>query len=756
MARHWELHPLLPVSERVLILFRASVRRLAFVAVTLSSSACGLSHTESPTTTASPDILPLRTLRLYETGVGYFERSGALGAHGGTSLPVPPGHLDDALASLVVLREGTGGVVTGLSFPSSVTKATARARAGLPADPDKPIAWKDLLESLRGEKVTIVTAATPADGEPTRGRVLEVGQEVDEDVALKKTLTASTASAKGSDDEIPKRLVVTLLTETGALTRVPADSILRIKPVDPAVSARLDEALDALGTRSARNPRGLLLLGAMRGKVTFGYVTETPIWRASYRLVEERRPDGSGSTAVLQGWALLHNDTDEDWRDVHLELVNGEPDSFLFPMAAPRYARRTLVHPENPLSTLPQLADTTADAMWGDHLDQAESITASGSGFGSGHGRLGGSHSVRSPSLRQGSVTVDGAVGASSLLDVGNLADLAPASGVEQGALFVYALPAGFSLEAHASALVPFLQRGVSAESVTYFAEPGAAGRVAVQFVNSTGQTLPTGTITVFGAGGFTGETSLDRLKPGERRFLQIGNDLDGEVTREKLSLHEESKRLTLEGDALHEHFLLTRTERWDLENRGGSRRLFDVVLDAGKNAKVTGADRVDFDESGGKPLLVFDVKAKEKRTQSLVIVEGLSRSFSLDNLTEKLIQKLLAKTSIQSEDRATLEQALPRVRAFEAGRTTVLSAQHVGGEADQALERLREDLKALGGGASAGGGTAAAPLVKRLVDAEDRVDAAQKAKEAAEKTLGERRDAVRLALATLVPPREK
>jgi len=385
------------------------IRRPLCVAALLLSTACGLSRAESPRAPASPDILPLRTLRLYETGVGYFERSGALGTHGGTSLPVPPGHLDDALASLVVLRGGAGGVVTGLSFPSSVTKATARSRAGLPADPDKPVAWKDLLESLRGEKVTIVTAATPADGEPTRGRVLEVGPEVDEDVALKKALTV----AKGSDDEAPKRLVVTLLTDAGALTRVPADSILRIRPVDPAVSSRLDEALDALGTRSARNPRALKLLGEMRGQVTFGYVTETPIWRASYRLVEERRPDGSGSTAVLQGWALLHNDTDEDWRDVHLELVNGEPDSFLFPMAAPRYARRTLVHPENPLSTLPQLADTTADAMWGDHLDQAESIAITGgSGYGSGHGRLGGSHTSRSPSIRQGSVTVDGAVGA--------------------------------------------------------------------------------------------------------------------------------------------------------------------------------------------------------------------------------------------------------------------------------------------------------------------------------------------------------
>ena len=44
--------------------------------------------------------LPLTRVRLYETGVGYFERSGAVPV-GETSLPVPAGHLDDALKTLV-------------------------------------------------------------------------------------------------------------------------------------------------------------------------------------------------------------------------------------------------------------------------------------------------------------------------------------------------------------------------------------------------------------------------------------------------------------------------------------------------------------------------------------------------------------------------------------------------------------------------------------------------------------------------------
>jgi len=65
---------------------------------------------------------------------------------------------------------------------------------------------------------------------------------------------------------------------------------------------------------------------------------------------------------TLQGWAVLHNDTDEHWRNVKVTLVNGRPDSFIFPLAAPCYARRELVTPENEASTVPQLLGQTVDA----------------------------------------------------------------------------------------------------------------------------------------------------------------------------------------------------------------------------------------------------------------------------------------------------------------------------------------------------------------------------------------------------------
>ncbi len=234
---------------------------------------------------------------------------------------------------------------------------------------------------------------------------------------------------------------------------------------------------------------------------------------------------------------------------------------------------------------------------------------------------------------------------------------------------------------------------------------------------------------------------------------MQIGNDLDVEVARKKSQRREESKHLTLDDDRLTEHYLQTTDETWELENRGGATRTFYVALDADRDAKVSGVDRVDFDEGSSRPVAVFNVKTKEKASRSFTVVEALSRPLYLDNLTEKTVRALVQKTMIPASEIAVLEQALPRVRALEAAHTEVTAAERAAEAAQGELERLREDMKALGGGTAAGAGGAAAPLVKRVVDAEEQVSRARKTKETAEKMLNDRREALRESLLKLTPP---
>jgi hypothetical protein len=123
----------------------------------------------SRTALAAPpaSTLPLSRVRLYETGVGYFERSGTIPG-GETALPVPAGHLDDALKTLVVL--GGDVKVNGVAFSSSVSRDMARKLAGLPEQGDGPLSFSELARSFKGASVSLVVAG----GGNFSGRLVDV------------------------------------------------------------------------------------------------------------------------------------------------------------------------------------------------------------------------------------------------------------------------------------------------------------------------------------------------------------------------------------------------------------------------------------------------------------------------------------------------------------------------------------------------------------------------------------------------------
>ncbi len=660
-------------------------------------------------------ILPLRTVRLYETRVGYFERSGTVSADQQASLPVPAGHLDDALKTLVVIGgRGAGRTVAGIELGSSVSRAMGRALAGLPLDADAPVTHFDMLASLKGAHVE-VTGAAP-HGDKLRGRIIDVLPPAP---APKRT---------GAKDEEPTAdpandgPTVLLAGDDGAIRKLMAREIVSVRPTDPAFAARLDTALDALNASATRTPRNLRILLA-GGPVTVGYVTETPVWRTTYRIV---LGSGDQAGATLQGWALLHNDSDEQWSDVKVTLVNGQPDSFLFPLAAPRYARRELVTPENQASTIPQLMGRTVDAMWGDHID--ESFGAGGLGL-TGIGEGGGG---RSEGIGLGSIGTVGrgygsgsGTGASSLLSVGDLAGVANATGVEAGVLFSYTLTQGLDLRPHGSALVPFLGTAVDAERITWLASPTDEARAGVRFVNSTAQTLPGGPVAFFADGGFAGEGAIDRLKPKERRFLRFGADLDVELRIEREERKNVIKRVTFAGDALVEHSLLTTTSDWVLENRSGIARRVYVSLPIVRNATVTGADALDFDTEANRPVVIVKVAPRSETQKTVTSVEGLSSGVALPALRSERLVELLAQPELGPAEKAIIVELEKAQRSVEELQKTIEKAKADLAEVMKDGDRLRENLKAAGGEKGAGAGTN--PFVTRMLAIEDKITALRK-----------------------------
>nr|HMR04948.1 hypothetical protein [Polyangiaceae bacterium] len=378
-------------------------------------------------------VLPLKRLRLYETGVGYFERSGRMGG-ADVSLPIPAAHVDDALKTLVVVGEDGRASVSAIEFESVVSKGMARALAGLPQDAEQPVDFRGVLGGMKGAWVEVRT-----EDETFKARVLDVFDAPLVEKHKKRSKEEKKNTDEDEDDDgAPPQAAndpwLLLQSDSGEIRRLHGSELRGLKPVDSALADRIDDAAQTLSVRAARAQRTLRVLASSERPVTLGYIAEVPVWRTSYRLIVDAKTD----QAILQGWALIHNDSDEAWNKVEVELVSGRPDSFLFPLAAPRYSRRQLAEPAEQLSTVPQLVDRTPDQIWGDNLGTVGhgSGTGTGQGYGSGHGRI-----SRAPRVRMGRTAVSGRVSASNELAIGNLAAIAPASGVESGALFSYGLP---------------------------------------------------------------------------------------------------------------------------------------------------------------------------------------------------------------------------------------------------------------------------------------------------------------------------
>lgn len=682
--------------------------------LTLALTFClvaGQASAQSPST----NTLPLKRVRLYETGVGYFERTGRVdGRRGSVALPVPAGHLDDALKTVVVLSAGGDAEVQGIEFRSSASRPLALALAGLPDDSQGPMSHEQLLGSLRGAAVELRTARGSH-----AGRLIEViGPDEDRAEQCRKLTEVASSGSPAQPPEARDRwlaacaesgsLTLLLLTSRGDIRRFAAVEIESVRPVDPAFRARLGAALDTLGQRGPQTHRQLRLHATPGKPVSLGYVAEAPIWRSTYRLIL----DGSSPQAALQGWALLHNDTDEDWRDVQVELCNGQPDSFLFPLAAPRYARRELVTPDWELSTVPQLLDRTVDNMWVGESYGMGGLGLSGVGSGGG-GRGSGMGMGRLATVGAGHRASHSASG---LLAVGNLAAVQNAEGTEAGALFRYALPTPVDLGAHGSALLPFVSRPVRAGRIAVFAKPGGAARSAVHLVNDTGQTLPPGTVALFADGGFAGESALSRTKPSESRIVSFGIDLDVELNQQSARYADEPRLLVADDNALIEHFVRRHEISHQLVNRTTAPRTVYLRLSFVRNSEIDGVETTAFDSERNTAYAVFKLAPKTRRNRTVKVTEGLQRRHEVAKLTIKELERFARQDALPAAQRKTLVGTAKLLReAVRQGRKR-RHADEQRQQLDRDVQRLREDIRALGPG-SAG----AAEFVKRLLAAETR-----------------------------------
>jgi hypothetical protein len=465
---------------------------------------------QPPTTMPAGDAdVPVKEVVLFSSGVGYFEHFGTVKEVGTTVLRFKTEQINDILKSLL-LEDLDGGKVGTVSYPSQapLNKTLKSFQVDITSNP--PLA--ELLNQLRGAKV-----AVSAGGAPVEGIVLGVEKK-----------------RKPLGDKEAVDFWVLNLRNGRTIRPVPLDEVQSLEMDDAKLNQELDAALSALAQArdQEKKPVEIHFNGRGERRVRIGYVVETPIWKTSYRLVLDPKANAAGAGGApaggkLQGWAIVENQTDNDWDNVQLSLVSGRPISFIEDLYHSLYVPRPFISPQLYASLQPQTYENGISKEDMDRLQQAraannESILQQ---QGQGGGGAGGGQVRVANTLfaNQGQLSTQPS---DTPIDP-TASVVAAASASKLGELFQYTVGA-VSIKRQQSAMIPIVTDEIDVHKVSIYNfnvltnHPLNGARVK----NTTHKHLLAGPVTVLEAGSYAGDAQINDVPPGQERLLSYGVDL--------------------------------------------------------------------------------------------------------------------------------------------------------------------------------------------------------------------------------------
>jgi hypothetical protein len=472
------------------------MQRVLPVALTFFLTAFTFAQSAPPAT--QPGEVPVKSVVLFSSGVGYFEHFGTVTGDAATELHFKTNQINDILKSLV-LEDLDGGTVGAVTYPSQdpLEKTLKSFQVDITNNP--PLA--DLLNQLRGAQVTLSFGP-----EKVSGTVLGV--------ETKQRIIGDSKTA------VP--VAVLNLLSGASIRAISLDDVRDIQLDDPKLQEELNRALLALAQSRDQDKKPVTINFRGKGdrRVRLGYVVETPIWKTSYRLLlGEDKPQ-------LQGWAIVENQTDNDWNNIQLALVSGRPISFTENLYDPLYITRPVVEPELYASLRPQ---TYAPGMAEKQMAMAFAQQ-----------RQQESHEMAYAQARQSfNADAENQVLASAapapMNAAASIASIASAAQV--GELFEYTI-GNVSLPRQKSAMLPIITDPVEVEKLSIYNQSVMATHPlnGARVKNTTGKHLLQGPITVIDGGTYAGDAQIDNVPPGQDRLLSYGIDLQMLVDATKSS----------------------------------------------------------------------------------------------------------------------------------------------------------------------------------------------------------------------------
>ncbi|MEE8626320.1 MULTISPECIES: DUF4139 domain-containing protein [Methylobacterium] len=404
----------------------------------------------------------VREITLSSGGLAEVTLAGTVDGDATIALDVRADQIDDILKSLVV--RDPGGTVGAMRLDGE--DQVEEVLRGVPFTADDLSSSAQLAGKLQGVEVRVESG-----GRVLEGRVLGLSE---------REAGAETGTVR----------VLSLLTGSGALESVRVDDGLTVTIRDPAMVARIAEVVDVAGRAKASGARRveIALSGTGAREVRLTYVVAAPVWKTSYRIV-----DNGDGRANLQAWAIIENALGEDWKGVDVTLSSGAPVTL-----QPRLHRRTWRRRAEAPVPVEDLGMPDLDAGTLAARPAAPPMPA-----------------PMERMRRSADARYEAAPAAVA------------AQPTEGDVVATFRLPHPVDLGVGRTLSVPILDTEIEAARIALW-KPGQGPHpiAALMLRNGTGTTLPPGILTVYDrALGYVGDARLPATPAGEQRFAAFAAD---------------------------------------------------------------------------------------------------------------------------------------------------------------------------------------------------------------------------------------
>ena len=631
--------------------------------------------------------LPLTRVVLFNAGVGYFQRDGEIDGNARIEMRFPEQDVNDLLKSLI-LEDKTGGKLKAVTYDGKHPIDVTLKSFAVDLTENPGIA--QLLVQVRGEKVEV----TDKQGTITVGLIVGVEKPAPND---------GTQTVTGEGE------LLNLLSPDG-LQSVALTKLRKIKLLKPELEAEFRKALEVLASARGASKKTVVVAfdGNGRRNVKVAYVTEAPMWKATYRLTLGEKDKAQ---AALQGWATVENTTDEDWTNVKVGLVAGRPMAFEMNLYDPLFVPRPMVEPELFASLRPLIyqgaINNTANPQGGVGNPGGGGFGGGGqSGFGGGQGGFGAAQNLGAgggvtgvgggqfgnasnfnfqggnyrPSTREllgprlsnqdfnSRVNSGGKPSVQAAATGAGPKVLSAAAAMSLGDHFEYAIEDPVTLPRLKSALLPIVTDSLDCKRVSIFNERDGIKHplLGLRLTNKTKRNLAQGPMTVYDNDTFAGDARVPDTAPGETRLVSYAIDLNTEVVPRVTRANPVIELAKIVGGLLTVNEKARVTTRYLIRNRGPNERTVIVEHAIRAGWKLFAPEKP---METSRDMYRFEVVAKSNETVTLEVLEDspTSTNTNLTSIGEEALRFYVAA----AETGPPIKQALAKVLEMRSSTAT-------------------------------------------------------------------------------------